>query len=32
MHDYGTRMRLEDAESGKLLTEVVATAQPMESW
>jgi hypothetical protein len=25
MHDYGTRVRLEDAESGKLLTEVVAT-------
>ena len=25
MHDYGTRVRLEDAESGKVLTEVVAT-------
>jgi hypothetical protein len=28
MHDYGTRVRLEDAESGKVLTEVVATRAP----
>jgi hypothetical protein len=25
MHDYGSKVRLEDAESGKVLTEVVAT-------
>jgi hypothetical protein len=28
MHDYGTGVRLEDAESGKVLTEVVATRAP----
>jgi hypothetical protein len=28
MHDYGTRVRLEDAENGKLLTEVVAKRSP----
>jgi hypothetical protein len=28
MHDYGTRVRLEDAETGKLLTEVVAERTP----
>jgi hypothetical protein len=28
MHDYGSRVRLEDAESGKVLTEVVATRAP----
>jgi hypothetical protein len=28
MHDYGTRVRLQDAESGKVLTEVVATRAP----
>ena len=25
MHDYGTRVWLEDVESGKVLTQVVAT-------
>jgi hypothetical protein len=28
MHDYGSRVRLEDAETGKVLTEVVATRAP----
>jgi len=28
LHDYGTRVKLEDAESGKMLTEVVATRAP----
>jgi hypothetical protein len=28
MHDYGSRVRLEDAESGKVLTQVVATRGP----
>jgi len=28
MHDYGTRVRLEDAETGKVLTEVVAERSP----
>jgi hypothetical protein len=28
MHDYGRRVRLEDAESGKVLTEVVAERAP----
>ncbi len=28
MHDYGTRVRLEDAETGKVLTEVVAQRTP----
>jgi len=28
MHDYGTRVKLEDAKSGKVLTEVVATRAP----
>jgi hypothetical protein len=28
MHDYGTRVRLEDAETGKVLTEVVADRTP----
>ncbi len=28
MHDYGTRVRLEDAESGKVLTEVTAERSP----
>jgi hypothetical protein len=28
MHDYGSRVRLEDAESGKVLTEVVAQRAP----
>lgn len=28
MHDYGTSVRLEDAESGKVLTRVVATRTP----
>jgi hypothetical protein len=28
MHDYGTRVRLEDAETGKVLTQVVAERAP----
>jgi hypothetical protein len=28
MHDYGSRVRLEDAETGKVLTEVVAERTP----
>jgi hypothetical protein len=28
MHDYGSRVRLEDAETGKLLTQVVAKRSP----
>src|SRR5918912_1021095 len=28
MHDYGTRVRLEDAETGKVLTQVVAERSP----
>ena len=28
LHDYGTRVKLEDAQSGKMLTEVVATRAP----
>ena len=28
MHDYGTRVRLEDAETGKVLTQVVAELAP----
>jgi hypothetical protein len=28
MHDYGSRVRLEDAETGKVLTEVVAERSP----
>jgi hypothetical protein len=28
MHDYGTQVRLEDAETGKVITQVVAERQP----